>query len=189
LFIFGSFGVAAAHQGIAGQTSSIAGSSPMTHVRSSDEEVRQALAYGARHSSTFAELVAKLDDSDVVAYITTDIRSRANAEAYLVHTVVATARARYLTIVVRRPFGRDRIVSVIAHELQHALEVSAAPNVRTGTDILNLYQRIGIGDCVGRFETQAARFVQQRVEQEMAAGRRQARGTETQPRRRNENSP
>jgi hypothetical protein len=49
LLILWSFGVAVAHHEIADQTPSIAGSNPMmTHVRSSDEEVRELLAYGAR---------------------------------------------------------------------------------------------------------------------------------------------
>jgi hypothetical protein len=44
------------------------------HVRSSDPDIRRAIDDGARGSATFGRLVDRLDASDVIVYIETDIQ-------------------------------------------------------------------------------------------------------------------
>lgn len=140
-----------------------------THVRSSDPVVRQALAEGIRNSPTLARLIGVLDASDVVVYLETDIRPLPGLEAYLSHQIVATAQARYIRVAVRRPFDEQRILSVIAHELQHAIEISSDRTVRTTTDMERLFRHIGRPDCPGAcYETVAARAVERQVADEVA---------------------
>ncbi len=139
-----------------------------TPVRSSDPAIRRLLSEGRRRSPTLARLVAQLEVSDVVVYVETDIRPVAGLSGYLSHRIVATARARYVTIAIRRPFDKQRVISVIAHELQHAVEISQDPTVRTSGDIASLFRRIGGPQCPGAcYETEAARAIESQVAREL----------------------
>jgi hypothetical protein len=141
----------------------------MTHVRSSDPVVRRLLSEGVRRSTTLARLIARLDSSDVVVYVETNIRAVPGLGGYLSHGIVATARARYLTIAIRRPLDEERVVSLIAHELQHAVEISEDVAVRTSGDMAGLFRRIGGPACPGAcYETEAARVIEYQVARELA---------------------
>lgn len=56
----------------------------------------------------------------------------------------------------------ERIVA-LGHELQHALEVAAAPEVKDAATMANLYRRIGRESPGGRFETEGAHDMGNRV--------------------------
>src|SRR5215510_11340599 len=48
---------------------------PMSHVRITDGRLRNVLMRAAETSSTLHSLIARLEDSDVVAYVEYDLRS------------------------------------------------------------------------------------------------------------------
>jgi hypothetical protein len=82
---------------------------------------------------------------------------------------------RYLRITFdphRRQLSDAEEFAVIGHELQHALEIAEAPEVRTSDHVIRLFRRIGfsprcprgLSDC---YETQAARLIGDRIRDEL----------------------
>jgi hypothetical protein len=74
-----------------------------------------------------------------------------------------------------QPAPMERLSGVIAHELQHALELSQATGVLHHDDVTALFKRIGFPDNCQRTcsETAAALEVQARVVDEVGATVRQ----------------
>jgi hypothetical protein len=76
--------------------------------------------------------------------------------------------------VVERGQGGAQELALIGHELQHALEIARAPDIRSPDDITALFRRIGRSphcprgtpDC---FETSAALAVGEQVLRELLA--------------------
>ena len=52
---------------------------------------------------------------------------------------------RYLRIQIRSDLTRRESISLIGHELQHALEIADAQEVRDSGALIRLYERIGHG--------------------------------------------
>jgi hypothetical protein len=89
---------------------------------------------------------------------------------YLNHRVVLVHPWRFVRIRVMANVSEDRLVSVIAHELQHAVEVARDPRVRSDETMERLFRSLNSGQCVGTcMETVAAERVQQAVLRELAA--------------------
>jgi hypothetical protein len=89
--------------------------------------------------------------------------------------VVPSTGGRYLRIVVtpdKTRESRDRFIALIAHELQHALEVLVHPEVVDVDSMLAMYAKIGV-PLAGRsgYETSAAHAVQDAVLSERVAKR------------------
>ena len=59
------------------------------------------------------------------------------------------------------------MIAVIAHELQHALEVAEHHEVRDSHALASLYRRIGVEAYRGRYDTQAAQFAGKQVRYEL----------------------
>jgi hypothetical protein len=141
------------------------------HVRSANPRIRAVVSAGLSRSQTFRELVAALDASDVIVYVEPKM-SRNTLGGYLSHGVVATGRFRYLRISIDISGGPARVLSLLAHELQHALEVANAPDVRDADGLERLFSRTGVAfGCGGSdcYETRAARDIEVRVRDEWAA--------------------
>ena len=98
-------------------------------------------------SSTFRDLVGALNRSDVIVYIETR-KKRTGFSGYLAHHVVAAGSHRSLKVVVNRDLGRDWLTGAIAHELQHAREVTETAGVRSAADMRALFKRLDSGECV-----------------------------------------
>ena len=76
--------------------------------------------------------------------------------------VSATAKARYVRVDIDVRLAPARRAEVLAHELYHALEIAAAPEVRDEAGMRALFTRIGWQDG-DRFETAAAQAVERWV--------------------------
>ena len=100
-------------------------------VRTDDGHMRAALDSGLARSATFKALVAGLDTSDVIVYVEPKVRMPIGLQAYLAHQMALVGKYRVLRIVVSVDLHGDTLLSILAHELQHALEVADAPTVRT----------------------------------------------------------
>jgi hypothetical protein len=73
----------------------------------------------------------------------------------------------------------DQLLSAIAHELQHALEVADAPNVRSDEAIRTFFRKIDSGSCRRGprcAETEQARRIQEVVYGELRDDSRVRRG-------------
>jgi hypothetical protein len=106
-------------------TTLTAADGPGPHVRSSVPRLAALLTRGVECSSTVRHLVATLDASDVIVYIEPKQR-RPSLSGYLSHHIVTVAGIRYLRIYVEMQGAERQLISLIGHELQHAVEVAQA---------------------------------------------------------------
>jgi hypothetical protein len=114
------------------------------HLRAVDKRVSDAIADGLGRSATFASLVIALDRSDVIVYIETS-RTMPSSLAGRMLIAAGPANQRYLRIQISAAPRGVELISLIAHELQHALEVAASPEVRDEQSLITLYRAIGHG--------------------------------------------
>jgi hypothetical protein len=110
------------------------------HVRMTDKRLHQLVHEGLRSSGTFRRLVERLERSDVVVYFECDGTIR---PAGRLTFVSAVAGVRYLHVRVSRLGSRDQQIALIAHELQHAVEIADAPDVVDVASLGAAYERIG----------------------------------------------
>lgn len=147
------------------------------HVRSTEPRIVTLIEAGIAGSATFRRLIETLNESDVIVYIKLN-RTRQALGGYLAHTIVAQGRYRYLSISVESAGSRRRLVSLLAHELQHAVEVAHAPEARDSESLERLFSGLAVKfGCGGTscFETQAAKDVEHIVNEEFAVPSRVAR--------------
>ena len=136
-------------------------------VRSSIPALARMIDEGVRRSYTFAKLIRTLHESDVIVYIepAVDLPGPVDGGIFL---VPLPDGPRYLRIQVRHDLHRDEVISIIAHELRHAIEVAQAPGVRTHAAFVALYRKIGIAaPGSGRFDTAAAQETGRTVRREL----------------------
>jgi hypothetical protein len=120
---------------------------PDLHARSDEAAVKALIQEGMTRSPTFRAVVAALSASDVVAYVQTSLRMKTATNStdpggYLVHQVTKAGGLRYVQIAVNPTLGRDRLISVIAHELQHAVEIAHDPTVDSEEAVRALFRRL-----------------------------------------------
>ena len=137
------------------------------HLRAVDKRVSDAIADGLGRSATFANLVVALDRSDVIVYIETS-RGVPSTLAGRMLIVAGPASQRYLRIQISAAPRGIELIALIGHELQHALEVAASPDVRDEKSLIALYQAIGHGTRgQHKFDTIAAQDAGRRVRTEL----------------------
>jgi hypothetical protein len=135
------------------------------HVRTTDARVRGWIDAGARESRTFNVLLDRLAASDVIVYVQLVNRIPSGADGQLFF-VTSTGTARYLRIELVPRGHRSRIISVLGHELQHAVEIANARWVKDTRAISTLYRRVG--DLSTRYESLDARITGERIGYELA---------------------
>jgi len=143
------------------------------HVRSTEPGIVTLIEAGILGSATFRGLIETLNESDVIVYIKLN-RTRQALGGYLSHTIVAQGHYRYLSIGAEIAGSRRRLVSLLAHELQHAVEVARAPEARDSESLERLFSGLAVKfGCGGTscFETQAAKDVEHSVHREFAMPR------------------
>lgn len=143
--------------------------SPYRHVRATDARIAAAIADGMRRSHTFAQLVLSLNRSDVIVYIQPVDRLPATMLGRMILLTKTHTRAqRYVRIQVLAQTGMDDLVSIIGHELQHAMEIADNPDVRDHAALVSLYRRLGAGrsDALG-FDTEAAQVAGTQIKREL----------------------
>jgi hypothetical protein len=134
------------------------------HVRATDPRAGRVLQEGAAHAATFGALLDAIERSDVRVYVETGDFERPGA----LYFAGATGDSRFLRVRLRAPGQRVMdMVPWLAHELQHAVEIASAPDVRDERRVLGLYRSIGMTGG-SACETLAAQRVWARVRDEMA---------------------
>ena len=129
--------------------------SPESRIRCLDREARQIVERAVASSPTVARMVAELEKSDLIV----GIQLCPLPKTLLGETriVMATPDVRYVRIRIKSPNAGDTLIAVLGHELQHAVELAAARDVRSAEAQADLYRRIGYErHSGGYFETQAA---------------------------------
>jgi hypothetical protein len=137
------------------------------HLRAVDKRVSDAIADGLGRSATFVSLVEALDRSDVIVYIETS-RSMPSSLAGRMLIAAGPANQRYLRIQLSAAPRGVELISLIGHELQHALEVAASPQVRDEQSLITLYRAIGHGPRgQHKYDTVAAQNAGRQVRTEL----------------------
>lgn len=133
------------------------------HVRSTDPVIGKALAQGISHSAVIGRLVRALDASDVIVYLARgDCPSPAIACTMMGDS---SGSARYLRINFTLTIGlgkrggwfADDLSIMLAHELQHALEIAEWRDVVDSTSLMAAYARRGLVLGDSRLDTHAGR--------------------------------
>ena len=135
-------------------------------VRPEEPAVRELITNGMTRSTTFRDLSARLDQSDVVVYVRFAPCS-GNVAACL-QWASESGGSRLLVIKLDR-FGRspNELTALLAHELQHANEVASAPEIRDLESFRKSFAERGSSNADG-FETERAKDVGRRVSVELA---------------------
>jgi hypothetical protein len=140
---------------------------PDRRVRTTDTTVQQLLAEGLRRSRTFATLLSSVDRTDVIVYIERTKNLPAIIAGRLL-LVTGTNGQRYLRIQIGIGGTREDEIATLAHELQHALEIADAPQVRDQKSMAGLYEEIGQRSVgVHTYDTPAAQTAGRTVRREL----------------------
>ncbi len=141
---------------------------PHRRVRTTDKLLLRLMEEGLRRSVTFGDLVAAVNATDVIVYIQRVDKLPPTIAGQLMIVPVPNQQ-RYLRIQVLARLSPFDTIALIGHELRHALEVAAAPDVRDQTGLTELYKRIGTaGGQVHSYDTRAAQTSGRRVRVELA---------------------
>ena len=136
-------------------------------LRAATPRITTVITEGIRRSRTFASLVADLHQTNVIVYVETSM-GLPNDVAGRILFASAAGDQRYLRVQVRATLNRDAMISVIAHEMRHALEVAAEQSVVTEKTLEEFYRRVGDATHAGGgYDTEAARAAQRIVRSEL----------------------
>jgi hypothetical protein len=139
------------------------------HVRTEDARLSNVIRQGLEQSPTLRELVHRIDGLSGFVYV---VWSRCGTrlwepDACLDHRIGVNGGFRFLRVNIYPGASGERLVALIAHELQHALEVLSDNNATSQEHVAKLYERIGFKRrAADNFETEAAGRVQDAVYRE-----------------------
>jgi hypothetical protein len=137
---------------------------PMNRVRVMDDVLRAAFDRGMRESPTFAQLVTRLQHSDLIVHLVQGPCPSPQVIACLV-SVEQRGSVRFVRInfVLARDGQRtalwtsaQRLTAHIGHELRHAVEVADTPSIVDGRSLDRAYRHQRVYWDAGRYETDAA---------------------------------
>jgi hypothetical protein len=143
--------------------------STVPRLRPADTTAARAFDRGLACCPTIRTLVRDIEASDVIVYVETGfVQQPALARTVLMG---AGTNTRYVRVTLHRMTSPDNLIELLGHELQHAVEIAQASEVRNHDAMLALYNRIGIRrNGPHHFETSLARETSIRVRSEI--GRR-----------------
>ena len=115
---------------------------PSSVVRVEGTGLRAALTTGCEQSTTFLGIVRRIAGTDGIVYVKVG-KCGFGVRSCLPHTVAFIGDRRMLRILVANDNADVEAISSLAHELTHAWEVLRNPTIRTHSQMLLLYERIG----------------------------------------------
>jgi len=152
----------------AGQTLAQPAVSALPNVRALHPRATRAIEAGLAQSETFQVLHDELERSDVVVYVYMTPYMSQGVSGGLSY-VGASASMRFLKVALDIDMTPRQAISVLAHELRHAVEVARHPRVRSMEAFEELYRHIGFGGALrNSFETLEAHLAGQQVRDELA---------------------
>lgn len=132
-----------------------------------DAETANLLLEGLRRSPTLRMLAERVEQSDVfvVCTLVPSLRGRRGALIWM----AANSDTRYVRAAVVSALPPDTIIATFGHELQHAVELVAAPWVKNLHLFEALYRQIGLRESSGSgsYDTEAAREAGHAVAREL----------------------
>ena len=143
-----------------------------THIRVLDPNLKLLLERGIVQSPTLRALIREVEATPILVFAECAVRLPSGVGARL--NFITTVRAlRYVRVGVDCSLTQRWQIALLAHEMQHALEVGKHPDVVDVEDMESLYEDIGFrtprDGTFRHFESNAAIAVQQAVNQELGA--------------------
>lgn len=146
----------------------------MARLRPASAAVGALIDDAVTRSATVRALVRELAATDVIVHVALG-RPEAGAAASTFF-VTATPHARYLRITLDTMMSPHDMIPLLAHELEHALEIARHPEVRSSTGMRRLYERIGTNARgLTSYETDGARLTERRARAEAMSARAKGR--------------
>jgi hypothetical protein len=141
----------------------------MARLRPQDPRLVNLIREGAARSATFRNIVNRIEAGNVFVYVSLSPNLSPGLAGKL--TWISHAGAyRYLKATINTEQNTLQMIATVAHELQHALEVSDDPGVVDQRSLVGLYQRIGQRSMSSDgWETAAARDTGFQVRRELIA--------------------
>ena len=140
-------------------------------IRPQDSRLTDLLQAGIARSATFRDIVNRVEAGNVIVYVSLNPWMKSSLAGKLTWMTQA-AGFRYLRATINTEQSFDQMIATLAHELQHALEVSGDETVIDQRGLLGLYQRIGRPSASGinaGWETVAAQETGFQVRRELSA--------------------
>jgi hypothetical protein len=151
--------------------SDAASSRENAHVRPVHPELAKLIEEGAAQSATLRSLIEQLQRTDVVALIEFDNLNLPSDLAGGLRFITKAGSLRLLRVSIRRTLSRRLMLVTIGHELQHALEIAAAPQVVDEESLHAFYRKLDRGSPADRFDTNGARRAGDFVDMDLQAKR------------------
>jgi hypothetical protein len=129
------------------------------------------LAEARRRSPTIARLLVALEASDLV--VSLDVRLMPRCQTGRLRLVASNGPGRFVKVDVSATARWDEALGWLGHELQHAVEVASAPDVRDDGSLETFDRRIGNPQPAqaSTFETEEAIKVRAQVLAEASRSR------------------
>ena len=150
-----------------------AASADPPRVRSTDAAMLALFREGVERSATFRALIDAINHSTGIVYVEFGYCAFGHLNGCLLPFIAASHGDRYLRILVTPDKNRrshDQLLALVAHEMQHALEVLEHTEVVDLPTMEAMYRKIGV-PLSGRsgYETSAARAAGDAVLAELLA--------------------
>jgi hypothetical protein len=139
------------------------------HIRADDPRVRALITEATAVSPTVRALVERLTASDVVVYVACEAAAHVRMAGRL-NFVTAAGGLRYVVIRLKLRQRRTTSIAVLAHELQHAVEIADNPSIVDEASLARAYERMGYRSHSAHgvaFDTKAAVETGRRVAEEL----------------------
>jgi hypothetical protein len=143
------------------------------HVRSTSPAIATAIQAAMEHSATFRGLIDTINASE--SYVFVNEGNCGHGVRACFTSVRSSGPNRYLFVKVDPRKTDCELITSIAHELRHTIEVIGEPSVRTDADKHFFYERIGMQSVGGTRETLAAMDAGNTVRSEVIKFNRQAK--------------
>jgi hypothetical protein len=126
-------------------------------IRSTDRRLADAIGLGLRRSATFRALVADINQSNVVVYITCGSQKLRSGLSGQLTFLSAAGGFRYVVVQVDSRLPRWRLIAMLGHELQHAREIAATAWIVDADSLAHAYRtQLGYTRGRGVFDSIAA---------------------------------
>ena len=138
------------------------------HVRALDPAAAALMAEGQQKSATVRDLFKKLDGTDIVAYIRIAPPSAGTPKAAF--TFVSNSKVvRFVMASISGDLPADRRIELLAHELQHAVDVARLPWVTDNVQFQNYLSHTGWRDATtaAGYETATASRAERQARKEV----------------------
>ncbi|MBE3071903.1 MAG: hypothetical protein IMZ67_02915 [Acidobacteria bacterium] len=156
--------------GAAGLGASPATAQETSHIRPLSTDARALVEESLQRSPTIQALADVLEESDVAVLVSLSMEPERVHHGACLRFVSTGGTLRFVSVWINLwRTSPDVRIALLGHELQHAVEVSAMPEVRDSASLAVLYTRIGYRSSGIGFETSSARRVERLVAREVAA--------------------